>query len=53
MVTDTDLLLSIKEDLSSSPFRGEGHRKVHARLKSSPYAVFAYIISDIAVSCES
>ena len=32
MVTDNDLLLSIKEDLNSSPFRGEGHRKVHARL---------------------
>ena len=32
-VTDNELLLSIKGDLSSSPFRGEGHRKVHARLK--------------------
>ena len=32
-VSDSNLLIAIKEDLSSSPFRGEGHRKVHARLK--------------------
>lgn len=32
-VTDKDLLLSIRKDLDASPFRGEGHRKVHARLK--------------------
>jgi len=27
------LLSMIKEDISASPFKGEGHRKIHARLK--------------------
>jgi putative transposase len=30
---DTELLGLIKEDIALSPFKGEGHRKVHARLK--------------------
>lgn len=32
-VSDNSLLTMIKEDIASSPFKGEGHRKVHARLK--------------------
>lgn len=32
-VSDSDLLLSIRKDLGASPFRGEGHRKVYARLR--------------------
>ena len=32
-VTDEELLKQIREDLESSPFKGEGHRKVWARLK--------------------
>lgn len=30
---DASLLELIKKDLAESPFRGEGHRKVHARLR--------------------
>jgi putative transposase len=30
---DSVLLKQIQEDLRTSPFKGEGHRKVHARLK--------------------
>ncbi len=32
-VTDADLLARIRNDLATSPFRGEGHRKVWARLR--------------------
>lgn len=32
-VSDDELLALIREDLASSPFTGEGHRKVWARLK--------------------
>ena len=32
-LTDADLLVAIREDLASSPFEGEGHRKVWARLR--------------------
>lgn len=32
-VSDADLLVAIREDLEASPFRGEGHRKVSARLR--------------------
>ena len=32
-VTDAELLAAIHEDLASSPFVGEGHRKVWARLR--------------------
>lgn len=32
-VSEETLLKSIREDISLSPFKGEGHRKVHARLK--------------------
>lgn len=32
-VSDEELLVLIKKDLASSPFTGEGHRKVWARLK--------------------
>lgn len=38
---DTDLLLAIRADLEASPFTGEGHRKVWARLR---------ILRDIRVS---
>ena len=31
--TDDVVLLSIREDLKQSSFKGEGHRKVHARLR--------------------
>ena len=32
-IGDKELLLLIKKDIETSPFKGEGHRKVHARLK--------------------
>lgn len=32
-VSDQDLLQMIRDDLAASPFQGEGHRKVFARLK--------------------
>lgn len=32
-ILDTDLLLAIRADLDASPFIGEGHRKVWARLR--------------------
>lgn len=32
-ITDPDLLAAIRADLARSPFRGEGHKKVHARLR--------------------
>jgi len=32
-VSDADLLVAIREDLDTSPFVGEGHRKVWARLR--------------------
>lgn len=40
-VSDEALLAAIKADLERSPFQGEGHRKVHARLR---------ILDDIRVS---
>jgi transposase InsO family protein len=33
IITDQELIGSIRKDLNDSPFRGEGHRKVHARLR--------------------
>ncbi len=32
-LSDNDLLEAIKKDISESHFQGEGHRKIHARLK--------------------
>ena len=32
-ISDTDLLAAIRDDLETSPFVGEGHRKVWARLR--------------------
>jgi len=32
-VSDADLLAAIRADLAASPFVGEGHRKVWARLR--------------------
>jgi transposase InsO family protein len=32
-ISDVDLLKAIKADLAASPFKGEGHKKVHARLR--------------------
>ena len=40
-LTDERLLALIREDLASSPFHGEGHRKVWARLR---------IVGDVRVS---
>ena len=40
-VPDADLLVAIRADLEASPFTGEGHRKVWARLR---------ILRDIRVS---
>lgn len=31
--SDQEVVQGIREDISTSPFRGEGHRKIHARLK--------------------
>ena len=33
VLSDTQLLEAVRNDLARSPFRGEGHRKVHARLR--------------------
>jgi transposase InsO family protein len=33
IVADNDLLQTIRHDLEITPFKGEGHRKVHSRLK--------------------
>lgn len=38
-IEDQELLDLIKNDLSDSPFKGEGHRKVHARIKRKNVAV--------------
>jgi len=32
-ISDEQLLKAIEDDLARSPFKGEGHRKVHARLR--------------------
>ena len=40
-LSDAQLLAAIRSDLARSPFQGEGHRKVHARLR---------ILDDIRVS---
>lgn len=32
-ISNSELLEIIKEDIATSPFKGEGHRKIHARLK--------------------
>src|SRR5512135_1047266 len=32
-IADADLLAAIRADLAASPFQGEGHRKVWARLR--------------------
>ena len=32
-LSDAQLLVAIRTDLARSPFQGEGHRKVHARLR--------------------
>ena len=32
-LSDAQLLAAIRSDLARSPFQGEGHRKVHARLR--------------------
>jgi transposase InsO family protein len=34
-ISDNELLNAIRNDINDSPFKGEGHRKVHARLKRS------------------
>ncbi len=33
IIEEMDLLKAIRDDLKTSPFKGEGHRKVHARLR--------------------
>lgn len=33
LIEEQELLSKIQEDIKKSPFKGEGHRKVHARLK--------------------
>jgi putative transposase len=33
LVSDEDLLTAIKTEIEDSPFQGEGHRKLHARLR--------------------
>ena len=33
VLSDAQLLAAIRTDLARSPFQGEGHRKVHARLR--------------------
>ena len=36
-LSDAQLLAAIRSALARSPFQGEGHRKVHARLRIEPY----------------
>jgi putative transposase len=38
-VSDDELLVLIQKDINNSPFKGEGHRKVHARIKRSKIPV--------------
>lgn len=38
-IGEGQLLKNIQDDLRNSPFKGEGHRKVHARLKRQGYIV--------------
>lgn len=33
LIDDDTLLIAIREDINTSPFKGEGHKKVHARLR--------------------
>jgi putative transposase len=33
VISDEELLMLVKQDIDSSPFKGEGHRKVHARIR--------------------
>ena len=40
-VSDARVLVLVREDLLRSPFRGEGHRKVFARLRRAGHPVFA------------
>ena len=44
--SDQQLLAAIRADLARSPFQGEGHRKVHARLR-----ILAGIASPAPVCC--
>lgn len=37
IISDDVLLKAIREDIAKSPFQGEGHRKIHARLKRFKY----------------
>ena len=37
-VAEDSLLAAIQADLAASPFRGEGHRKVWARLRASGWS---------------
>lgn len=39
-VSDARVLELVRADLERSPFQGEGHRKVHARLKRAGHRVF-------------
>lgn len=32
-ISDNELLAMIRKDIATTPFKGEGHRKIHARLK--------------------
>lgn len=41
LLSDKELLVLIRSDLASSPFIGEGHRKVWARLRLSRGSVLA------------
>lgn len=45
-VSDADLLAAIRADLAASPFTGEGHRKVWARLR-----ILQTIALDVTASC--
>lgn len=39
-LSDDQVLALVRADLAASPFRAEGHRKVHARLRRAGHAVF-------------
>jgi putative transposase len=46
-ISDSELLGLIKKDLAATPFKGEGHRKVHARLKRTKARVGRNRVLDV------
>ena len=49
-LSDAQLLVAIRTDLARSPFQGEGHRKVHARLRILDRI---RVVPDAGVACDA